>query len=384
MAGNVSLNNSGRRSSGKGRNSRGKTKRVVTPQDLGYTQREWDRLNARDRQERKRQRVLIAVFVFLLALACILGYFVWLFVFRSHDYRLSMVYNSSSPVYGIGEANIDSGMADGFADNLCVTDSDQNVDMLSIGALGAGLFDITENRVIYAKDVFTTRSPASLTKIMTAMVALKYANPDDIVTITETVKDIEFGSSVCDVKPGDQISLKQLLYGLIVASGNDAAMAIAEYVGGSVDNFVALMNQEAYALGATRTHFNNPHGLTDPDHYTCIYDMYLMFRAAMKYDMFMDMINRRNYYAEYRREDGSPVAVTWESTNHYFTGEAALPENVIIYGGKTGTTEDAGACLILLVKDLYGNPYIAVLMHSGDKDILYTEMNGMLSLVFYS
>ena len=159
---------------------------------------------------------------------------------------------------------------------------------------------------------------------------------------------------------------------------------IAEHVGGSVDNFVYLMNQEAQVLGATRTQFTNPHGLTDSEHYTCVYDLYLMFREAMKYDLFMDMISRKNYYAEYTREDGSAVAVTWESTNHYFTGEAQLPDNVIIYGGKTGTTEDAGACLFLLVKDLYGNPFIAGLMHSADKDVLYTEMNGMLSLVNYS
>ena len=256
--------------------------------------------------------------------------------------------------------------------------------MLSIGALSAGLFDLTKEEIVYAKDVFTTRSPASLTKIMTCLTALKYGNPDDIVTVTDTALDIEYGSSVCDIKPGDRISLKQLLYGLIVASGNDAAMMIAEHVGGSVDNFVYLMNQEAQVLGATRTQFTNPHGLTDSEHYTCVYDLYLMFREAMKYDLFMDMISRKNYYAEYTREDGSAVAVTWESTNHYFTGEAQLPDNVIIYGGKTGTTEDAGACLFLLVKDLYGNPFIAGLMHSADKDVLYTEMNGMLSLVNYS
>ena len=330
------------------------------------------------------ERRLAGVLIALLALVVVLGYLVWFYVIRSHDYHLSMQYDSHHTVYGLGGADSRSGLAESFAQELCVTDSDQNLDMLNIGALSAGLFDLTDEEVIYAKDVFTTRSPASLTKIMTCLVALKYGNPDDIVTVTDTALDIEYGSSVCDIKPGDRISLKQLLYGLIIASGNDAAMTIAEHVGGSVAGFVELMNTEARSLGATRTHFSNPHGLTDPEHYTCVYDLNLMFREAMKYDLFMDMISRKNYYAEYTREDGSGVAVTWESTNHYFTGEASLPDNVIIYGGKTGTTEDAGACLFLLVKDLYGNPFIAGLMHSADKDVLYSEMNGMLSLVFYA
>ena len=358
----------------------------MSHRELGYTEREWKRINELDRRERRTQRRLILILILLAAVTLTLGYFVWYIVFRSHDYRLTMLYDSQNVVYGLpGNMSGSEEIADSFAKDLAVTDSDQNADMLNIGALSAGLFSLTDHSVIYAKDVFATRSPASLTKVMTCLVALKYGNPDDIVTVTDAALDVEYGSSVCDIKPGDKLTLKQLLYGLMVASGNDAAMVIAEYVGGgSIDNFVYLMNQEALSLGATRTHFNNSHGLTDPEHYTCVYDLYLIFREAMKYDLFMDMISRHNYYAEYQREDESAVAVTWESTNHYFTGEAQLPENVIIYGGKTGTTEDAGACLILLVKDLYGNPYIAVLMHASDKDILYSEMNGMLSLVFYT
>ena len=142
-----------------------------------------------------------------------------------------------------------------------------------------------------------------------------------------------------------------------------------------------MMNEEAAAIGATHTHFVNAHGLTAENHYTCAYDMYLIFREAMKYDMFMDIINRENYYAEYTDADGDAYAMTWESTDHYLTGEASLPSNVIIYGGKTGTTTDAGACLVLLTKDLYGNPYISVIMHSETKESLYVEMNQILSLI---
>ena len=101
------------------------------------------------------------------------------------------------------------------------------------------------------------------------------------------------------------------------------------------------------------------HGLTNPEHYTSVYDIYLIYNTALKYDIFQDIISRKNYYAEYTRSDGSEGAVTWESTNHYFTNEAEAPDDVVIYGGKTGTTDDAGACLSLLSKDLYGNPYLS-------------------------
>ena len=168
---------------------------------------------------------------------------------------------------------------------------------------------------------------------------------------------------------------------MLIASGNDAAMMIAEHIGGSVDNFIAMMNEEAAALGATGTHFTNPHGLTDPNHYTTVYDIYLMLNAALKYDVFQDIISRKNYYAEYSRIDGSPVAVTWESTNYYYTNAAELPDGVTISGGKTGTTEDAGACLAIVAKDLYGNPYISVILHSESKETLYPEMNQLLSLI---
>lgn len=346
-----------------------------------YTEREWARIMAKEAEEKRKQRRILYVLLGLLAAALLLGFLVYYFVFRSHDYILTRGFEKNDAVYGIQNGLQLSDTAKTFAAELCVTDGDVNQNSISIGAYEGALFDLNDQEVDYAKDIFTPRSPASLTKVMTALVALKYGNLDDIVTVTETALDIEYGSSVCDIKVGDQLSLKQLIYGLLIASGNDAAMMIAEHVAGSVDQFVALMNEEAQALGATGTHFSNPHGLTAEDHYTTAYDLYLMFRAAMQYEVFMDIINRTNYYAEYTRGDGSAVAVTWESTNHYFTGEAQAPDNVIVYGGKTGTTEDAGACLALLSKDLYGNSYLSVILHSSTKEELYMEMNQILSMI---
>lgn len=346
-----------------------------------YTEREWIRIQTNEKKEIKKQRTLIAAAAAMLAVTALLAFLVYYFVLRSHDYTLFRPYTRSDETMGAGSSLNADNVAQPFADDLCVVNGDVNAGAVSLSAYSAGVFDLNRRNTVYAKDVFTQRSPASITKIMTALVTLKYANLDDIVTVTPIVKDIEYGSSVCDIKEGDVLSLRQLLYGMMIASGNDAAMMIAEHIGGTVENFVAMMNEEAAALGATNTHFTNPHGLTDPDHYTSVYDIYLMLNAALKFDTFQDIIGRTNYYAEYSRADGSSAAVTWESTNSYFTHAAEQPEGITISGGKTGTTEDAGACLSIVAKDPYGNPYIAVILHSDTKETLYPEMNQILSLI---
>lgn len=347
-----------------------------------YTQREWNRIRAREKAQTRAARNLFFAAVILLAIAAGLIYGVWYLVFRSHDSGLRVAYDMESTVFGVHTAQNRMGKAVPFADGLCVAETDVDADAVFISAAEASLFDITSESVVYAKNMFEQRSPASLTKIMTALVALRNGNMDDMITVDEAAFDIEEASSVCELHLGDRLTLKQLMYGMLIASGNDAAQMIARHVGGgSINTFVEMMNQTALELGATHTHFVNAHGLTASDHYTCAYDVYLMLNAAMKYDLFMDIIQRQNYYAEYTDADGDAYAMTWETTDHYLTGEASKPSNVVIYGGKTGTTEDAGACLALISKDLYGNPFISVILHSDSKETLYPEMNQVLSLV---
>ncbi len=348
---------------------------------LGFTEREWQRLKEQETSEKKKMRRLLLALLALLAAVALLCFLVYYLVLRSHDYTLAFPYSSTDAVFGVGTILNGNDEEKGMASDLCVVTGDVNTSAASIDVYSAGLFDMNGEEALYAKDVFTRRSPASITKVMTALCAIKYGNLDDQVTVTSTALDVETGSSVCDIKVGDKLSMRQLLYGMMVASGNDAAMMIAEHISGSVDAFVSLMNEEAEAIGATDTHFTNPHGLTDADHYTTVYDIYLIFNEAMNYDVFQDIINRPNYYAEYTNADGEAVAVTWDSTNEYFTGEAEQPDNVVIFGGKTGTTDDAGACLALLAKDLYGNPYLAVILHSESKETLYPDMNELLSLI---
>ncbi len=347
----------------------------------GYTEREWNRIMEKEAEDKRRNRRILLILLVLLLVAALMGFTLYYFGFRSHDYTLTQVYNSSDDVLGVGSTLDIFEAEEGFASDLCVVTGDTNVGAVDIEAESVALFDMYDQETLYAKDVFSERSPASITKIMTAIVAMKYGNMDDQVTVTSTAMNVEQGSSACGIAVGDVLSLKQLFYGLMVASGNDAALMIAEHVGGSVSNFVDMMNEEARSLGMTGTHFMNPHGLTEEGHYTTAYDIYLMFNEAMNYDLFTDAISRKNYYAEYKNSDGEDVAVTWDSTNHYFTGEADTPDNVVIYGGKTGTTSDAGACISLLVKDLYGNPYLAVILHAEDRDVLYPEANELLTLI---
>jgi len=379
MAGNVSVEKSLKKRMRRQKRLEGQAADLAPR--YGYTQREWIRLNEQDRLQQRRNIRLGLVLALLLCMVLALLYGVWYVMLRSHDYELPLRYDRNSAVYGFSGSLAYEDVSKPFSADLAVTDTDVGTQIFYSNALSAGLFDLEERNVLYGKDMFTRRSPASLTKMMTALVALKYGNPDDQVIVTDTAKDIEYGSSVCDIKTGDTLSLKQLLYGMMIASGNDAAMMVAEHVGGSVPAFIEMMNAEALRIGATRTHFDNPHGLTSEEHYTCIYDLYLMFHEAMKNDMFMDIISRKNYYAEYKNAEGNPVAVTWESTNHYFTGEASAPEGVNVYGGKTGTTEDAGGCLTLLAKDMYGKPYLGVILHSSDRNTVYDDMNELLGLV---
>lgn len=170
-----------------------------------------------------------------------------------------------------------------------------------------------------------------------------------------------------------------LLCGLMLVSGNDAAAAIAEHISGSTEEFAELMNREAAALGATGTHFVNPHGLPDDNHYTTVYDLYLFFNACMKDERFVDIISMDSYTVELKGADGTVRTDEWEPTHFYASGEATAPEGIHIVGGKTGTTLKAGNCVILYEEASDGSPYISVIMGAETKPLLYEEMNRLLS-----
>ena len=147
-------------------------------QPVGYTAREWARIQQKEAQEAKRQRKLILVLLLLFLLTALMGFLVYYFVFRSHDYELFSPYDRTDPVLSSGGSLLTGNTADAFAADLCVASGDVNSAALTLNAYSAGLFDVNHERTVYAKDIFTKRSPASITKVMTALVALKYGNLD--------------------------------------------------------------------------------------------------------------------------------------------------------------------------------------------------------------
>jgi len=168
---------------------------------------------------------------------------------------------------------------------------------------------------------------------------------------------------------------------LLIRSANDVANLIAENVSGSVEAFVELMNEEAAKLGATNSNFMNPHGLHHLDHYTTVYDMYLIFKEVVKYEAITQIIGMSSYSTTFKDRYGNNKNISVSTTNAYFKQLYAAPENVTILGGKTGTTDEAGSCLGLYVKDTSGKPYIAIILHGNTRDDLYIEMKQLLEQI---
>ena len=265
--------------------------------------------------------------------------------------------------------------------DLCVTKADVSLDGFTddTNVHGAGLFDLSDNTVLYGYHLFDRLYPASTTKVMTAYLAFKYGNMDDIVTVSDHATDFAWDESVCNLRSGDQLSLYALVCGLLLHSGDDCATAIAEHISGSEEAFVELMNKEAQQLGATGTHFVNPHGLHDENHYTTAYDLYLIFHAAIQDERFMEVISMKSYTADITGADGTVRQDNWPASNFYSSGQVQPPDGLHVFGGKTGTTSLAGNCVILYSEDSDNHPYISVIMGAESRNILYDDMNRLFS-----
>lgn len=276
----------------------------------------------------------------------------------------------------------DKDFTDGFAADLCVVTDESAYDPGFITSEAGALFDVNNRQTLYSKDAFETMYPASITKVMTALIAIKYGNLEDTVTVTEDAVIDEPGATLCGIKPGDKLTLEQLLYGLMLPSGNDAAAAIAVHMDGSIEAFADQMNEEARKLGAVDSHFVNPHGLHSENHYTTAYDLYLIFNEAFKYPVFREIIESKSYTANYTSAAGDSVSKTWKCSNQFITGERDTPQGVTVLGGKTGTTKAAGYCLIIASKDdaTDGN-FISVVLKSDSRPHLYDNMTNIISKI---
>ncbi len=269
-----------------------------------------------------------------------------------------------------------------FSEDLCVVPLDYKVtENPSITATSSLIFDITDQNVLYADNVYEKLYPASVTKILTALIVLEQCeNLSETVTISYNAANItEPGAKKCGFHEGDQIILRDLLYSFIVFSGNDAGIALAEYVSGSERAFTDLMNQKAQDLGALHSNFVNAHGLHSDNHYTTVYDMYLIFNECLKNEIFVDMINTKRYVASYKTAEGESKQRVFENTNRYLLGTETPPYGVTVIGGKTGTTLKAGACLVLYSIDNDNHKHISIVFKADTSDALFKQMTTLLT-----
>lgn len=287
------------------------------------------------------------------------------------------IYNTSYQ-YGI-TGNGSSSSVSFFAKDLCVAQSEDigvsQVD--SQVATGGGAFNLNEKSVVYAQNIHEQMYPASTTKILTCYIACLYGDLDEYYTVSANAVKQASDSSVCGLKEGDVITLRDLLYGLMLRSGNDAAVAIAEGMSGDVETFVQLMNDTALSLGATNSHFVTPNGLHDENHYTSVYDMYLILNAAIQDETFYNIFTASKYNVKYT-SGGSAKTQEWKSTNQYLSGNVNTPSGFTVLGGKTGTTGAAGYCLVLLSENEDHDKIISIVFNADCRSNLYLLMNEIL------
>lgn len=252
---------------------------------------------------------------------------------------------------------------------------------------GILLFEETSGRILYSKNQGQRFYPASTTKIMTAIIALENMNLEDKITVGSEIKKISSDSSKADLVEGEVLSFKELLYGLMLPSGNDAAYTLARSVGNKVgkledeeeaiEYFVHMMNQKAQEIGAMSTHFENPHGLHSENHYTTLEDMLLMTKELLKYDIAKEIVKTTSYSL------ANPLVThKWYNTNYllhptldqvskglqvgqnpYYTKD--------VKGIKTGNTSQAGKCLVF--SSSRDNQELIGIVYKSNDDKIWSE-----------
>ncbi|MBO5176107.1 MAG: D-alanyl-D-alanine carboxypeptidase [Lachnospiraceae bacterium] len=244
------------------------------------------------------------------------------------------------------------------------------------------LVNLTDKCVVYSDHATETIYPASITKLMTALIA--FSSELDFTQTVEISKNATTpvipSAKMCGFKSGDRILLRDLVKCMLIYSGNDTSVAVAEHISGSEEEFVALMNQKAEELGLHKTHFCNSHGLPDDNHVTSAYDIYLIMQKLFNFEEFLGIIESGSIEVDVMRRE-ILKSFTFESTNQFFLGTYQLPEGITMLGGKTGTTNKAGCCLTLYVRDQNNNCYIAEIFGAESYDSLYTCMIKLLQKI---
>jgi D-alanyl-D-alanine carboxypeptidase (penicillin-binding protein 5/6) len=241
----------------------------------------------------------------------------------------------------------------------------------------AVLMDAVTGQVLYQKDMDRRMYPASITKIMTGMLALKYGKLTDTVTMSkEAVSSVDKDSANIALFTGEQLPLEQVLYALSVASANDAANGIAEHIGGTMDNFVAMMNDAAKAAGAVNTHFANASGLPDDAHYTTARDMALITAQALTTPGFAEIFSTKRY--KIPPTNKQPETRILNSSNRLLNGD--IPYDGLLMS-KVGWTVEAQHTLVTAA-ERDGTTLVAVVMKAADSTVKWTDTVSLLDYGF--
>ncbi len=262
------------------------------------------------------------------------------------------------------------------------TYSPSYADDLNLSGESAILIDVDTLEILYSKNPHQKLYPASTTKIMTGILAIELGNMDDIVTVDQEVVDLTDGSHIA-LEPGEELSLEHLINALLIESANDAALAIAKHISGSIDEFVKLMNEKAKAIGALNTNFVNPNGLPHEEHLSTAYDLALMAKYAMENETFREIVKNYTYTIPITNKK-SQERNLWSANRLLYSTERINvngTQTTIKYEGvngvKTGYTIAAGQCLVTSYeKD--GHKLIAVVLKSSGKNI-YSDIHKLLN-----
>lgn len=236
----------------------------------------------------------------------------------------------------------------------------ENAQPLNLSAESVIAIDLTSAKVLYEKNSAVQRPIASLTKIMTGLIIAEEETPYSVVQISENAVSAQ--GSIVWLNAGEEMTIKDLMYGLMIASGNDAAIALAEYNAGSTENFVKKMNQKATTLGLTHTHFSNPIGLDTADNYSTAQDLALLSMYALQNEFLMEPVSLKKYEVE----SESGIIHEYISTNQLLSEDIGLSD-VEIDGLKTGKTPEAGECLITLATYNKDQKILTVVLGSTDR-----------------
>ncbi len=264
--------------------------------------------------------------------------------------------------------------------NICVVESNNWQDWPQGPEISSGigiLMNAATGEILYSKGIDDQRYPASITKIMTALVALENSTPDTLVTFTETgMADAYSGSSNIIPKLGETFTMEQCIYMIMLKSANDVSTQVAEVVGGDVENFVAMMNQIAIELGCNNTHFKKASGLPDENHYTSAYDMALIAQAAMKNETFRQVVGTKNYVVPASNLSG---ARSYDNHHQMLLDGEWHYEGCI--GGKTGYTDSSRNTLVTYAQR--GKlELISVVMYGNGGGVVLTDSIALMDYGF--